>query len=143
MCYGRRFGPKKTHSFNSNHIKRNSFLQLGKAFEVLFLTPNEHADVKKTDKVVIYTNASKEAWLWLVNLKSFEPVHGLSRVIRLIPDKLATAILIRKENLSSSNEDGLFLIDLVLELTTVYKEQVKVNTDHCWKTWPLGLPAPT
>ena len=99
--------------------------------------------MKKTDKVVIYTKASKEDWLWLVNLKSFEPVHGLSRVIRLIPDKLATAILIRKENLSSSNEDGLFLIDLVLELTTVYKEQVKVNTDHCWKTWPLGLPAPT
>ncbi len=59
-------------------------------------------------------------------LKSFEAVHGLSRVVRLIPDKLATAIEINKENLDDPKDDGSFLVDLVTKLLKYYQGQIKV-----------------
>ena len=49
----------------------------------------------------------------------------MSRVVRLIPDKLATAIVINKENLPDPDDDGSFLIDLVLKLLNFYLEQTK------------------
>ena len=61
-----------------------------------------------------------------MTLKSFEPVHGLSRVVRLIPDKLATAIEINKENLDDPKDDGSFLVDLVTKLLKYYQGQIKV-----------------
>jgi hypothetical protein len=41
-------------------------------------------------------------WKWDVNPKSFEVIHGLSRVTKLIPDKLATAIAINYEKLKDN-----------------------------------------
>ena len=49
------------------------------------------------------------------------------RIILLIPDKLATAIEINKEMLPDPKDDGSFLIDLVLKLTAVYRDQIKVR----------------
>jgi hypothetical protein len=49
----------------------------------------------------------------------------MSRVVRLIPDKLSTAIAINRENLPDSADDGSFLIDLVLKLVNFYLEQAK------------------
>ena len=38
-------------------------------------------------------------WNWGLTLKSFEPIHGMSRIVKMTPDKLATAIAISIENL--------------------------------------------
>ena len=53
--------------------------------------------------------------MWCLDLVSFEAVHGISRVLRLIPDKLATSLAINKENLPDP-DDGGFLIVLVSDL---------------------------
>jgi hypothetical protein len=45
--------------------------------------------------------------LWFLDLSSFEAVHGMSRVLMLIPDKLATALVINDEHIQ---DDGSFLI---------------------------------
>jgi len=70
-------------------------------------------------------NYGGNQWFWFVGVISFEAIHGMSRVVRLIPEKLATAIVINNENLSDPKDDGSFLIDLVLKLVTFYLEQTK------------------
>ena len=62
-------------------------------------------------------------WVLKLNLKSFEVMHGLSRVVMLTPDKLATAIAINKEELPDP-DDGGFLIQLVQDLVTFYTSRV-------------------
>ena len=57
-------------------------------------------------------------------MKSFEPVHGMSRVAKLIPDKLATAIKINQGEPENPEEDGSFMIDLVKSLLAFYRDQV-------------------
>jgi hypothetical protein len=39
-------------------------------------------------------------WSWTLTKKSFEIVHGWSRVVRLMPDKLATALVINQVTIS-------------------------------------------
>ena len=60
-------------------------------------------------------------WRWELRLKNFEVVHGLSRVVRLLPDKIATALAIRREN--HHGEDGTFLIKLVEDLARLFEER--------------------
>ena len=67
-------------------------------------------------------NLDGERKLWFLELSLFEPVHGMSRVLRLIPDKLATALAINEENLPNHRDDGGFLIDLVLQLENLYQK---------------------
>ena len=69
------------------------------------------------------TTIAGRNWKWLLNLKSFESVHGMSRVVLLIPDKLATAIAIFKENLPDP-DSGAFLVVLVIDLVKFYIDQV-------------------
>ncbi len=57
-------------------------------------------------------------------MKSFEPVHGMSRVAKLVPDKLATAIAIYREHLENPDDDGSFMIDLVKNLLSFFCDQV-------------------
>ncbi len=47
-------------------------------------------------------------------------MHGLSRVVLMVPDKIATAIEINKEDLPDP-DDGTFLIGLVEDLVVFYK----------------------
>ena len=56
---------------------------------------------------------------WILTQRSFEVVHGLSRVVRLVPDKLATALVINRENLPDP-DDGGFLIKLVDDIVHVF-----------------------
>ena len=56
-----------------------------------------------------------------ITLKNFEQVHGLSRVLMLIPDKLATAIEINKEHLP--DDTGDFLSQLVVKLLIFYSSE--------------------
>ena len=72
------------------------------------------------------TTVVERNWKWSLNLKSFESVHGMSRVVLLIPDKLATAIAIFKENLPDP-DSGAFLVVLVIDLVKFYIDQV---TNH-------------
>ena len=64
-----------------------------------------------------------KTWKLRLNLKSFEVMHGLSRVAMLVPDKLATAIAINKENLPDP-DDGGFLVQLVEDLVVFYKDKL-------------------
>lgn len=62
---------------------------------------------------------------WTVTLKWFEVIHGLSRVVKLVADKLVTARLIYMENLP--NDDGRFYVNLVTNLLKFYIDQAKVT----------------
>lgn len=53
---------------------------------------------------------------WVVSERQFEEVHGLSRVVLLVPDKLATTC----ELLSESVPDPGFLLNLVVDLCSRY-----------------------
>ncbi len=57
-------------------------------------------------------------------MKSFEPVHGMSRVVKLVPDNLATAIAIYREHLENPDDDGFFMIDLVKNLLSFFCDQI-------------------
>jgi hypothetical protein len=84
------------------------------------------------DAVLLLNNTTiiGRNWKWLLNLKSFEPVHGMSRVVLLVPDKLATAIAIFKEKLPDP-DSGAFLVVLVIDLVKFYIDQV---TNHQQQT---------
>ena len=56
---------------------------------------------------------------WSLTDKHYECVHGLFHVLQLLPDKLATALSIRESNLPNPEDDGRFLIQLVLNLLEV------------------------
>ena len=66
---------------------------------------------------------SKE-WAWITALKSFEAIHGVYRIVKLIPGKLFTAIAIYIENLPDPKDNGSFLVDLVLNLITFYRQKI-------------------
>lgn len=89
----------------------------------LFITKLEHRGDEfvrpKSSLIKIPGLAGAPTRIWILNLISFEVVHGMSRVLMLLPDKLATALAINKENLPDP-DDGGFLIDLVLQLLEHY-----------------------
>ena len=74
---------------------------------------------------ILYLRAPypEKSWRQELDLKSFEVMHGLSRVALLIPDKLATAMVINKENLADP-DDGGFLIGLVIDLVHFYRDKM-------------------
>jgi hypothetical protein len=59
----------------------------------------------------------QRTWRWKVNLQMFEALHGMSRVVRLIPDKLVTVQEICKLH---EPYESLFLIELILDLVKRY-----------------------
>lgn len=59
-------------------------------------------------------------WTWVLTLSNFEVVHALSRIVRLLPDKLATARAIRFGHTPLASDDGSFLIKLVRDLAEKY-----------------------
>lgn len=77
--------------------------------------------VNKLAHIYLFTDYYERTWKLDLNLESFEVMHGLSRVVLLLPDKIATAIEINKEDLSDPNDDGGFLIQLVINLVKFYK----------------------
>ena len=64
---------------------------------------------------------------WRLSEAHFEEVHGLSRVVRLIPDKLATTFYLHKEMPENPGPqyDRTFLIELVEKLVVHYEELTK------------------
>ena len=78
----------------------------------------------------LFSTSNATTWKLKTNLKSFEVMHGLSRVVMLIPDKLATAIAINKEQLPDP-DDGGFLIKLVIDLLAFYISAVRPISILC------------
>ena len=101
------------------------FAQNGDAITVSLHKITETGE-KKGSRIESSIRSKLLKWLWEVDLKSFEPIHGMSRIAKLIPDKLATAIAINNENLKDPKDDGSFLIDLVLKLLVFYQAQLQV-----------------
>lgn len=56
---------------------------------------------------------------WSLTDKHYECVHGFFHVLQLLPDKLATALSIRESNLPNPEDDGRYLIQIVLNLLEV------------------------
>ena len=77
--------------------------------------------VNKLAHIYLFTDYYERTWKLDLNLESFEVMHGLSRVVLLLADKIATAIEINKEDLPDPNDDGGFLIQLVINLVQFYK----------------------
>ena len=63
----------------------------------------------------------QRGWRWRVRLDAFEPLHGMSRVVRLVPDKIATALAILKEGPERYVNDAVYLIELVCNLAGLYE----------------------
>lgn len=59
-------------------------------------------------------------WTWTTTLTDFEVIHGLSRIIKMIPDKIAIAEEINKQNVEEERYDGTFFINLVIDLLDRY-----------------------
>jgi hypothetical protein len=74
----------------------------------------------KGSNLYLFTAYYEKTWKLRLDLKSFEVMHGLSRVVLMVPDKIATAIEINKEDLPDP-DDGTFLIGLVEDLVVFYK----------------------
>ena len=64
-------------------------------------------------------------WKQVVTPKMFEVMHGLSRVTMLLPDKLATALVIYNESLPDP-DDGKFLVELVADLVVFYRNKLAI-----------------
>jgi hypothetical protein len=77
----------------------------------------------KGSNLYLFTAYYEKTWKLTLDLKSFEVMHGLSRVVLMVPDKIATAIEINKENLPDP-DDGTFLIGLVEDLVVFYKDKL-------------------
>ncbi len=57
-----------------------------------------------------------------VTVRQHEEIHGFSRILQLIPDKIATAIDINKEHLGE-DDSGSFLIKIVLRHLENYSSE--------------------
>ena len=79
-------------------------------------------------------------FIWsYASTRYFEPVHGFSRILRLLPEKLATFLELQATDLG--NDDRTFLIDLLLRLLSVYRDQV-ATLDERHPGPPLDLYLP-
>ena len=67
--------------------------------------------------IAVVLQLPQRTWRWKVNLQMFEALHGMSRVVRLIPDKLVTVQEICKLH---EPTESLFLIELILDLDKRY-----------------------
>jgi len=84
---------------------------------VKFVWTVDEADQFKVREALVESQAGRISWR--TSLRHFEPVHLLTRIFRLLPDKLATAKAICVEGLPDPADDGSFLIRLVLQLLEV------------------------
>jgi hypothetical protein len=66
--------------------------------EFLFKTREENVTFETC--AILHLNHN-QPWKIQMSLKSFEVFHGISCVMKRLPDKLATAIAINRENFSS------------------------------------------
>ena len=83
----------------------------------------QNLTVVKSCSILFQSWDNHQCWKWQINLESFEVVHGLFRLVRIIPVYLAHALQANENPLQ--NRDGTFFVDLVLNLTINYMNMVR------------------
>ena len=84
-----------------------------------------NGNIKVQHKVtLIYRAYNGQNWKFEhMDPRFFEVFHGLSRISKLLPDKLHLALDINKEMIPKDLDDGSFLIKLVEDMIKFYEEQ--------------------
>ena len=77
-----------------------------------------------------YAEIHTKQFTWIVDPADFGVIHGLSRVVRLIPDKVVTSRILYEERIPEPYDSG-WLIQLVLNLLTTYRQ------DHARRQGPI------
>ncbi len=85
----------------------------------------------KVDSASIFVviNETEAFWRIDTDLTSFEVMHGLSRIALLVPDKLAVAIAINRENHNDPSQNGAFLSSLITELILNFRTRIVKQTE--------------
>jgi len=102
----------ETHGYLSNLL--NCFVAIS------FIRTNDKGEDNfnyKPVNFIVQLPSDDQRQLWCLDLTFFEPLHGLSRLLRLIPDKLATALQIKRVARSNDGEDTDFLFNLLIDLS--------------------------
>ena len=82
-----------------------------------------NSKITKFEATLQYQSNDDQLWNWeRIDTESFEVMHGLYRICRILPDKIHTAFDINIENLPNPEDDGRFLIDLCLNLCTFFRD---------------------
>jgi hypothetical protein len=118
--------PVKCNQPGNEKNRRRSFV-IENSTVIVNVTTKQIEGKIHVESIHICCKYNGDLWICLVDLKCFESIHGVFRIVKLIPDKLATAIAINKEHLSDPKDDGSFLVELVLKLLPFYQEQVQNN----------------
>lgn len=83
--------------------------------QVVFYRKPDDLNAFRASKVEI----NYQRFSWVLTNKHYECVHGFFRVLLMLPDKLATALRVRELELPDPEDDGQFLIRLLLDLLEV------------------------
>ncbi len=84
--------------FNFNTFLQNMGAVNSKMLMVEFLYKTTEENVGTFEKCAILHHNHDQPWKIKMSLKSFDVFHGISCVMNLLPDKLATAIAINGEH---------------------------------------------
>jgi len=57
-----------------------------------------------------------------ITSRDFEIAHGITRFVKSVPEKLATALAVNRESLPEPTDDGSYLLDLIVRLLDQYSE---------------------
>ena len=95
------------------------------------------ATVPLTDQAIIIL--PKLGWRWRTDTALFEPIHGMSRVTKLLPDKLVTTEHILLDHRRDKGKHRLsFIIELVIDLVERYCELASTHKIKKWNLSPMG-----
>jgi hypothetical protein len=95
------------------------------------------ATVPLTDQAIIIL--PKLGWRWRTDTALFEPIHGMSRVTKLLPDKLVTTEHILLDHRRDKGKHRLsFIIELVIDLVERYCELATTHKIKRGDLSPMG-----
>jgi hypothetical protein len=78
---------------------------------------------------VCFERRNGQKWKWSVSLESFEPIHGVSRVTKLVEEQLGLAANLSLRNLPDPGADGTLLVDQLLDLLKIFRDQLDSRGD--------------
>ena len=109
--------------------------------------PNNIVDLIRYVNLELETLESVVHWNGLT-ARDFETAHGLTRLVKIVPDKLATALLVNREMIPDPEHDGSQLLDLVDRLLANYldlneikpRKVVPDEATHFIRSVRFGMP---
>ena len=112
---------------HSNRLRKDSstfYITLYK--QTIFLDDKERTNYRA--KMTFISSSNQICNFSYLDLYSFEVMHGMSRVCKMLPEKLETAIAINQEFLKDEKDDGSFFIDLVDNLISFFSNKLDTDT---------------